>query len=310
MRTFKFFLIFGIFLIFFENSYSKIDNNILVKVGNKIITKFELKNKILSSLVLSDQIIDQKNIDKIKKQSLELLIQKKIKENELDKYKFKNDLSRINKYLNAISLNDIDGLKKKFKDNNIDFNLFLEEVEIQFRWQQLILNNFSNKIEINNENLNQEINMIISKKQNILQFRLSEIEIPINNDITDEKKLSDLKNMIDNIGFENAALKFSISSSAENKGDLGWISSTSFSKKVFEIVRNLKIDEISEPIPRQGSATILKLVDKRQSNVKDIDLDQLRKNLINSKRNELLGLYSQSLLTKLRNTTLIEYLNE
>ena len=33
------------------------------------------------------------------------------------------------------------------------------------------------------------------------------------------------------MGFENVALKFSISSTAESKGDLGWINSTSLSKK-------------------------------------------------------------------------------
>ena len=293
-----------------ENSYAKINKNIIIKVGNKIITNFELKNKILSSLIVSNQSINQQNIDKIKKQSIDLLIQKKIKEIELDRFKFKNDPITINKYLNSISLNDIDSLKKKFKDNNVDFNLFLEEVEIQFKWQQLIMNTYSKKIEINNENLIQEINMILKNKKDIVEFKLSEIEIPINNDNSDKVKLNDLMNVIKEIGFEEAALKLSISSTAENRGDLGWISSTSFSKKILKVIQKLRVGEISEPITKQGSFTILKLVDKRQSNVKDLDMEKLKKNLILSKRNELFGLYSQSLLSKLKNTTLIEYLNE
>ena len=77
MRSFIFILIFGVFLIASENSYAKINNNIIIKVGNKIITNFELKNKILSSLIVSNQSINQQNIDKIKKQSIDLLIQKK-----------------------------------------------------------------------------------------------------------------------------------------------------------------------------------------------------------------------------------------
>ena len=310
MRSFIFILIFGVFLIASENSYAKINNNIIIKVGNKIITNFELKNKILSSLIVSNQSINQQNIDKIKKQSIDLLIQKKIKEIELDRFKFKNDPITINKYLNSISLNDIDSLKKKFKDNNVDFNLFLEEVEIQFKWQQLIMNTYSKKIEINNENLIQEINMILKNKKDIVEFKLSEIEIPINNDNSDKVKLNDLMNVIKEIGFEEAALKLSISSTAENRGDLGWISSTSFSKKILKVIQKLRVGEISEPITKQGSFTILKLVDKRQSNVKDLDMEKLKKNLILSKRNELFGLYSQSLLSKLKNTTLIEYLNE
>ena len=46
------------------------------------------------------------------------------------------------------------------------------------------------------------------------------------------------------------------------------------------------------------SATILKLVDRKKSDINDLDLEKLRINLINNKKNELFNLYSQSLLSK------------
>ena len=69
----KFFsiLIITCFFLIFEKSYSKINNLISVKIGNKIITNYELKNKILTTLILSDQEINQSNINKLKSQSLE-----------------------------------------------------------------------------------------------------------------------------------------------------------------------------------------------------------------------------------------------
>ena len=94
----------------------------------------------------------------------------------------------------------------------------------------MILDKYSKKIEINQENLDKEIEKILKDKQNILEFKLSEIEILINNDSKDVEKINNLINLINKIGFEDAALKFSISSTAENKGDLGWINSTSLSK--------------------------------------------------------------------------------
>ena len=69
------------------------------------------------------------------------------------------------------------------------------------------MNTYSKKIEINNENLIQEINMILKNKKDIVEFKLSEIEIPINNDNSDKVKLNDLMNVIKEIGFEEAALK-------------------------------------------------------------------------------------------------------
>ena len=64
------------FLLLTEQSFSATTNKILLKVGNKIITNYELKNKILSTLILSKQEINQKNINRAKKQSIDSLIQK------------------------------------------------------------------------------------------------------------------------------------------------------------------------------------------------------------------------------------------
>ena len=174
----------------------------------------------------------------------------------------------------------------------------------------MILDKYSKKIEINQENLDKEIEKILKNKQNILEFKLSEIEIPVNNDSKDKEKINNLMNLINKIGFEEVALKFSISSTAENKGDLGWINSTSLSKNIYEIINNLKIGQISSPIIRQGSVTILKLINVRNSNINNLNQENLRQNLIKNKKNELFNLYSQSLLSKLKNSTLIEYINE
>ena len=62
-------------------------NKIIVKVDNNIITAYELKNKLKTSLILSNQEINQINIDKNKRRALTYLINLKLKKNELTKYK-------------------------------------------------------------------------------------------------------------------------------------------------------------------------------------------------------------------------------
>ena len=57
---------------------------------------------------------------------------------ELEKFKIKKDINKINLYLNSISANDLSAFKNKFKSNNLDYDLFLEEVEIQTKWQNFI----------------------------------------------------------------------------------------------------------------------------------------------------------------------------
>ena len=105
-----------LFIIVFNNkSFAKIESNIVIKIENEIITYFEIKNKILSTLLLTNQEINQESINNQKKRALDLLIQHKLKKIELAKYKIPNDIKQVNNYLRSISSNNIDKLKEEFK---------------------------------------------------------------------------------------------------------------------------------------------------------------------------------------------------
>ena len=98
-----------------------------------------------------------------------------------------------------------------------------------------------------------------------------------------------------------------MSSSAINKGDIGWINSNQLSEKIYDEVKKIKVGEITEPIINQDTILILKLIDKRKSSNISLDEDKLKKKLIDKKKNELFNLYSRSLLSKLKNKTFIQY---
>ena len=76
-----------------------LNNKIVIKVENEIITSYEIKNKILTLLNFSGTEVNQKNINQLKKQAVESLIQFKLKKIELKKYNIQKNTSRINSYL-------------------------------------------------------------------------------------------------------------------------------------------------------------------------------------------------------------------
>ena len=86
-RMYKYILILILYLNF--SNLKCFDNKIIVKINNEIITSYELKNKILTTLVLASEKINQENINKTKPLVLKTLIELKIKENETKKYKIK-----------------------------------------------------------------------------------------------------------------------------------------------------------------------------------------------------------------------------
>ncbi len=296
-----------LFLFLNESSNAKFKNNIIVKIENEIITNFEIKNKILSTLILSNQEINQKNINNIKSKALDSLIQLKLKKIELSKHNIGDDLDRVNRYLNSISSKDINSLKLKFDKNNVEFDLFIEEIKTEFKWQKFIYEVYSKKINIDGVSLDGEVKKILKDKVDIIEYRISEIEVERKLNQSPKDIILDIQEKIDQLGFETTALNYSTATSSSNKGDLGWINSKSLSKKLFNVLSKMNINDISIPIEKQNVIMFLKLTDKRRTKAENIDVNELKKKLISQKKNELFNLYSRSHLSKLKNKSLIEY---
>ena len=299
---------FLVFLLinFYLLSNSNANNKIVAKIENEIITNFDIENKILITLLLNKEEINQKNIDKIKKISFENLINNRLKKIEMSKYSIASDTKQINVYLNSILSNDIENFKKILNENGLDFQLFYDEIDIQLKWQKFIYEIYSQKIKIDEKSVIKEINEIKNKGSDSEEFNISEIEISLNNDKEDENIIKNIKELITKQGFEIVALKYSISPSAVDKGSLGWINTNSLSKKIYNKLYNLKKGQITY-LRSQENILFLKLNDIRTVNNKNLDLEKLKKNLINQKKNELFTMYSRSHLLKLKNTNLIEY---
>ena len=303
------FLIYSfIFFLFLTiNLKSNIQSSIILKVDKKIITNFEVKNKILSTLIIAGSDITQSNIDNLKKQTLESLIYFKIKEIELEKFDLKIKEERVNDIKNRISGNNIEKLKNNFKNNGLDFDLWVEEIRTELKWQKFIYLKYSNKIQIDESFINTEVDKILKTNINNKEINLSEIEVFQNNEISNDSLISKILREIEVKGFENAAMKFSIANSSSSKGNLGWINMNTLSRKINDALKNLKPGQLSKPIIQTNSILFLKLNSVRTLKNNNIDKERLKKNLIQRKQDELFNLYSRSHLSKLKNNYLIEY---
>jgi parvulin-like peptidyl-prolyl isomerase len=293
--------------LFFDSFVLAKNTKILVKIESEIITNFDVQNKIISSLILAKKEINQANIDNFKKASLENLIQNRLKKIELKKYNIKKDDKQINSYLNSISSNNIENLKNAFKSYDLDFKEFADEIDVEFRWRKFIYQIYKKKINIKPEDVAQEISDNLKKKNNIIEYNLSEIEILSNINSSNLKTIALIQDEIKGAGFESAVTKFSISSTSSKNGELGWINSNSLSKEFVKILNKMQIGQVSDPIKKQDKIIFLKLNDKKISNYTNIDFDKLKNDLLIQKQNELFNLYSNSHISKLRNTNLIQY---
>ena len=136
---------------------------------------------------------------------------------------------------------------------------------------------------------------------------MSELEIFIDENDKDGKKIKKISDQIKFEGFEKTALNFSVADSSPNKGYIGWVSSKALSKDIFNILDKMTSGEISKPIRKQNNILFLKINNIRKKNLEDIDVEDLEKKIIDNKKNELFNLFSRSHLSRIRNNSLIEY---
>lgn len=300
--------IFLFFLIFFFYSLKAANNKIIVKVDNQIISSYELKNKINTELILRNLDIDQENINKIKNFALQSLINLRVKEKEILKYKsIEIEKVDISNQLKLIASDNINELKKNFSENNLSYEIFVQELKINTAWRQLIFQIFKDKVVINENEIDKQIKNIKNDSINVREFDLSEIEISYKSQTDKKSKIEDITKKIKELGFEKSVQIFSESETAKNNGNIGYVNEESLSADIYEVLKNLGEGDVSDPIIRIDKIIFLKINKIKSSKNNEIDIDKLKKSLINKKKNDLLKLYSASYLSKLKTNSYIEF---
>ena len=154
----KKFLIFYVIIFFiFNTSSNSLENKILIKIENQIITSLDINNELKYLVALNPNLKNLKKNDIIQL-SKRSILQEKIKKIEIEK-NFKNPkipqkfLEQIlqNVY-SRIGLTNLEDFKKYLIRNDVDFENVKNKLEIEALWNELILIKFSSRIKINKKN--------------------------------------------------------------------------------------------------------------------------------------------------------------
>lgn len=157
----KFFFLLYISIFFTFNSARAVEIKSLVTINNTIITNYDLIKNI--ELI---QILENRNVSKSETQIvLQSIIEQKVKELELIKYKIQIDQAMLNNKINLIVNKKNYGEKKKeIKE------FLLKKIEIQEKWNKLIFLKFANKLEVNINEIDE-----IVKKNNLSNDERSKV---------------------------------------------------------------------------------------------------------------------------------------
>ena len=299
IKYFKIYLI-TLFLIF-SNGHT-IENKIILKVDNEIITTLDVYNEI-TYLKFFNKNFNRLNDEEIYQNSIESIIKHKIKKNEISKkFKFvefqnKDYLDQqIEKTFKELGFQNLQNFKNELIKREISFENFEEKLKINILWNQLIFSKYYNKLVIDEEKLKRQIN---NTNQNKKSFNLNEIIFNVERVEDIETKYNLISNDIQKLGFEGAALKHSISNSSINGGNLGWIDEKNIGKEILEQINKINIKSITKPIRISSGFLILQKFDEREIQ-KNLDSEEELKKFIDYEKNQQLNNYSNLYYNKIK----------
>ena len=276
------YLIFSIF--FFSTVKSDLNNKIIAKIGNDIITNFDLINEINTILALSNKKAEKEKILAYQQLAYSNLREITIKKQAIESYEIDNfnEKDLVN-YISTLEKNlgiQEYSLRDHFKNYGANYDLFIKNTEIELKWNTLIFLLYQKELDVDESLIKSDLDQEIKNNKELIEYNLSEIVIVE----PDEKTLINVKNSIVNKGFENSAILLSESITSSKGGEIGWVSSSSISPNYLREIKKLKINEVSEPISNNNNIVFLRLNDKRILSNKNIDLDRIKKNIINKKK--------------------------
>ena len=294
-----------IFSLFSHSFALSIENKIILKINNQIITTIDIYQEAnyLKALNPNIQNLDKKKILDIAKSSL---VREKIKELELSKYK-KNKIEQkyleqiIQSIYTKINLKKKSEFKKYVNSFGINMDIIEKKLKIETRWNQLIYKKFFSKLKIDKKLIKENID---TNREKTISYFLYEIVFNIDKDINSVELFKSIEKSILKDGFESTAAIYSISETSKSGGNLGWVNENNINNKILKEVYNLKIGQHTRPILIPGGFLILQLKDKKNVE-KKIDLEKELDLRIRSLQDQQLNQYSNIYFRKIKKDILI-----
>jgi peptidyl-prolyl cis-trans isomerase SurA len=294
-------LIVVLFAILFSTQVLSDEVKIVFKINDKIITNqdIEIEYNYLTLLNKNLENLSENDLRNYAKQSN---LNELIKKIELEKY---SNLTRnselieqtIKDIYRSLNITNIEDFEEYLASKNLNLNIIEKKIQTETMWNQLIYLKYKNRLNIDEEKIREDILNNKSKSEKVL---LQEIVYKYKDKNDLEKKYKEIVNHINLNDFKDAVLKYSVSESKKNNGNLDWVYLTNIVPIVKKNIETLNKDQISKPIIIPGGALIIKMIEREFVN-ENIDIEKKLTKNIQDKINQQLNNFSRLYFNKISN---------
>jgi len=161
-------------------------------------------------------------------------------------------------------------LMEVLAENDLTYAEYEEEVEYTIKKERLIAKRLGSHIIITDEEINAYFNEHKDDYKDLAEYRISEIIMGVSPDadtVTMNALMAEAEKIRNRAAagedFAALAMEYSLSSTAPDGGDLGYMHPTDMEPGMLAYLSTLKVGEVSDVLALQNTVVILKLTDKR-----------------------------------------------
>ncbi|WP_420470988.1 peptidylprolyl isomerase [Brevundimonas sp. FT23042] len=246
-------------------------DGILATVNDSIITGYDLRQRMLMLIAMTQVQPTPENIPAIQQQAMNALIDERLQTQELARYddlvvsdeEVDREIADMAREVGTTGENYVAYLTQ----GGIRPQTFREQLRTQIGWSQLVGGRFQSRARVSRgavEAALRQINEAAAKKQ----YLVGEIYIEASRVGGQQSAMNGanqlVAQMVQGAPFQAVAQQFSAAPSATRGGDAGWVVEGTVQPALQTALDQLAPGQLSRPIPVEGGVYIIYMRDKRE----------------------------------------------
>ncbi len=248
----------------------KLADGIVATVNDQIITGFDLRQRMLSVIAMSQVQPTEENLPAIQQQALQSLIEERLQAQEITKYdtlivtdaEIDQEIAAMAQEAETTPANYMAFLQQ----GGIRPAAFREQLRTEIGWRQLVGGRFNSRSRVSRSQVEQAVRQL-NEAAAKPQYLVGEIYLEAARVGGQQAALNGaeqlVQQMVQGAPFQAVARQFSAAPSAARGGDAGWIVQGTVQPALQSALDSLAVGQLSRPIPVEGGVYIIYMRDKR-----------------------------------------------
>ena len=248
----------------------RISEGIIATVNDRVITSFDLRQRMLMIIAMSQVQPTEENIPAIQQQALNALIEERLQVQEMAKYpdlkisdeEVDEDIARMAEDAGTTPENYMRFLEQAgIRPSNMR-----EQLRTEIGWRALVGGRFNTRAKVSRAAVDQAMRQL-TEAASKPQYLVGEIYLEAARVGGQQAAMNGaeqlVQQMVAGAPFQAVARQFSAAPSAARGGDAGWVVQGTVQAPLEAAMEQLEVGQLSRPIPVEGGVYIIYMRDKR-----------------------------------------------